>query len=297
VLGYSRARGPARLLIAAMAALADERGFIDGLTTQRLCGAAGIADRTYRRVRGPLLASGELVLRSATRGRGNTNSWEIPDPRSHVTAIIESMPRRRVAPPTGVRPLVATVPRPADADLSSPVPKPGDLESASFEVVAKGRSGSDGFIGNRPIVSGVSRGKAVRTGQLRARTLRLCQGSRPQTPVRAGHFCPKTRPKTRQKTRRLTRAWVGNPRTPEPQKTPPTPLQGGAALTRSSSRRRTSPSVVANAGDGSRSTLPRRAHGWRRWAQRIAPPGSTSGIYCSRRLARACLRSGWRRSS
>jgi hypothetical protein len=53
VLGYSRAQGSARLLVAAMAALADERGLIEGLTTEQLCAAAGIVDRTYRRVLDP----------------------------------------------------------------------------------------------------------------------------------------------------------------------------------------------------------------------------------------------------
>jgi hypothetical protein len=83
VLGYSRAHGSARLLVAAMAALANERRIVDGFTTAELCSAAGITERTYTRVRGPLLASGEFVLRTATCGRGNTNCWEIPD---HVRA-------------------------------------------------------------------------------------------------------------------------------------------------------------------------------------------------------------------
>ena len=49
VLAYSPARGPARLLQATMAAVADERGEVRDLTTAELCAAAGIADRTYRR--------------------------------------------------------------------------------------------------------------------------------------------------------------------------------------------------------------------------------------------------------
>ena len=73
VLSYSRSRGTARLLLAAMAALADEQRVLEGVTTERLCAAAGVTDRTYRRARAALLSSGELVLRGGAGGRGNTN--------------------------------------------------------------------------------------------------------------------------------------------------------------------------------------------------------------------------------
>jgi hypothetical protein len=161
VLGYSRTRGPARLLIAAMAALANERGVIEGLTSERLCSAAGVAERTYRRVRGPVLASGELVLRCATRGRGNNNRWEIPDPRSRPGAVTEPGSRRRVAPPAGVRPLVATVPASADAGAhAGPDTKPVDVESTSRQI-SGAKPGQDRMVSpeNRPVVSGVSREK------------------------------------------------------------------------------------------------------------------------------------------
>ena len=85
VLGYSRARGPERLLLATMAAVADEHGEVRELSTEELCAAAGIADRTYRRARAALLASGQLELISGTGGRGNTNVWSVRDP-SVVTA-------------------------------------------------------------------------------------------------------------------------------------------------------------------------------------------------------------------
>jgi hypothetical protein len=98
VLAYSRAQGSARLLVAALAALADERGVVAGVTTEQLCAAAGVSDRTYRRMHEPLLASGEVVVHGSTGGRGNTNSWEIPDPRAG-TAAASPRSRRRVAPP------------------------------------------------------------------------------------------------------------------------------------------------------------------------------------------------------
>ena len=65
VLIYSTARGPERLLLATMAAVADEHGEVRELSTEELCAAAGIADRTYRRARGALLGSGQLELLSA----------------------------------------------------------------------------------------------------------------------------------------------------------------------------------------------------------------------------------------
>jgi hypothetical protein len=68
-LGYSSARGPARLLLAAMAAVADADGAVRDLSTEQLCAAAGIADRTYRRARMSLLDSGQLVLVSGVGGR------------------------------------------------------------------------------------------------------------------------------------------------------------------------------------------------------------------------------------
>jgi hypothetical protein len=51
VLGYCPARGPARLLLAALAALSDANGIVEGVTTEELCRAAGLANRTYRRAR------------------------------------------------------------------------------------------------------------------------------------------------------------------------------------------------------------------------------------------------------
>ncbi len=75
------ARGPERLLLATMAAVADERGEVRDLSTEQLCAAAGIADRTYRRARTALLASGQLELVSGAGGRGNTNVWTVRDPR------------------------------------------------------------------------------------------------------------------------------------------------------------------------------------------------------------------------
>ncbi len=61
VLGYSRTRGPARLLLAAAAALAAPDGTLDDVGTDELRLAAGLADRTYRRARAELLECSELT--------------------------------------------------------------------------------------------------------------------------------------------------------------------------------------------------------------------------------------------
>jgi hypothetical protein len=112
VLGYSRARGPARLLLAAMAALADEDGVLEELTTEELCRAAGIAEKTYREARKALLRSGELVLLSGGGGRGRANRWQLRDPRVLADGPIASPGRERVAPPQGARPLLTATTTP-----------------------------------------------------------------------------------------------------------------------------------------------------------------------------------------
>jgi hypothetical protein len=45
VLSRTRTRGPARLLLAAMAALADPVGVVSGVSNEEVCAAAGVADR------------------------------------------------------------------------------------------------------------------------------------------------------------------------------------------------------------------------------------------------------------
>lgn len=146
VLTYSRARGPARLLLATMGALADERGTVHDLTAEELCSAAGISDRSYRRARGALLASGQLELVSGAGGRGNTNVWTVRDPRE-VGDVAPSRVPRRVAPPPGARPLVA--PAPAASPDAAPVVQREDFDSE--------KGGQDRTVGagKRPILAGV----------------------------------------------------------------------------------------------------------------------------------------------
>jgi hypothetical protein len=82
----------------------------------RGCGDDGQDVPRARRV---LLASGELMLETGgVGGRGNRNVWRVPDPRLHAGAApMRAM--RRVPPPSGSRPLVATTGRAATSGASA----------------------------------------------------------------------------------------------------------------------------------------------------------------------------------
>ena len=116
VLSYTLARGPARVLLATLAALANDEREVLGLTTDEICSAAGLSDRTYRRARAALLASGELVAESCAGGRGNTNRWRLADPRD---LGIPLPARQRVAAARNDRPLLAAA-TPAVQDAENP---------------------------------------------------------------------------------------------------------------------------------------------------------------------------------
>ena len=77
VLSRSRARGGARALLAALAALTGAEGLVEGVSTEELCDASGLSDRTYRRARAELLASGEVGLEQLGGGRGCQNVWRV----------------------------------------------------------------------------------------------------------------------------------------------------------------------------------------------------------------------------
>lgn len=197
VLGYSPARGPARLLLAALAALADQNGNVDGLTTDELCRAAGMANSTYRRARRALLASGEVTVDGDGGGRGWTCHWTVRRP-AHVAPEPAIGPKRLVAPRPGVRPLVAA----ATSGAGSHAENGPILSGVSAEKgpIAGGVSPRKGPIpsgvwhGKGPSLSGVSDSNPAKTP--------------PQTPppnVRAGR----------------------EPRKPRTTEDPPTPLKGG----------------------------------------------------------------------
>jgi hypothetical protein len=145
VLSYSPVRGPERLLLATMAAIADERGEVHDVSTEQLCAAAGIADRTYRRARGALLAKGQVELVSGAGGRGNSNVWTVRDPRA-ASAVRAARSPRRVAPPVGARPLIVS------ASSSGVATTAQTLVSTSA-----GKGGQDRTltVENSPILTGV----------------------------------------------------------------------------------------------------------------------------------------------
>ena len=287
VLTYSPVRGPERLLLATMAALADERGDVCDLSTEQLCAAAGIADRTYRRARTALLESGRLDLVSGAGGRGNTNVWTVRDPHDGGDAWPPRTPRR-VAPPAGARPLVASTSSPHCAGAGV-----GDRR--------KGRSRSDSFARKCPALTGVSGPKG---GHDRTVSPEKC-------PVLTGV----SGPKGGQDQTLFELAPLENPGrnpgknpgsqrargegTPEPQNqdTPPAPLKGGARRTRSLSRRRMSPLTVASADARSGSTSTRSVDTWESPVLSIATTGNRFETTSASSSVTARSRSGYSRWS
>ncbi len=203
VLGRSRASGPARLLLATMGALADEQGIVRGLSTDQLCAAAGVTDRTYRRARQALLGSGELTLLNGTGGRGHTNVWTVVDPGRAEGAAPLRTPRR-MPPPVGARPLVASA-RPAE----DAVPR------AWQDAVASGKGGQDRTVSGEkcPARTGVSEPKG---GQDRT----LFNPSAPETPA-------ETPAQTPAKTPAPNARAGGEPLNPRIREHPPSPPEGG----------------------------------------------------------------------
>jgi hypothetical protein len=143
VLGYSVATGVARLLLAAMAVLANEDGAVRDFTTEQICAAAGIAAKSYQRAKRQLLASGALVLVNGVGGRGNMNEWSVPDPRMRAGGMPPHAPRRVVPP----RPLVGVA-------GSSTASGGGDADSAADRV--KGGQPQTVLAENRLTLAGLS---------------------------------------------------------------------------------------------------------------------------------------------
>jgi hypothetical protein len=118
VLSHSHARGPARLLVATLAALADESGAVNELSTDELCRAAGLANSTYRRARTALLARGEVQLVDDGGGRGRMNRWRVREAAGELTTSPRRL-RRREAPLPGQPPLLSAVRSAAASSVAS----------------------------------------------------------------------------------------------------------------------------------------------------------------------------------
>ena len=241
VLTYSPVRGPERLLLATIAALADERGDVCDLSTEQLCAAAGIADPDLPACAHALLESGQLDLVSGAGGRGNTNVWTVRDPHDGGDALAARTPRR-VAPPAGARPLVASASSPSSQERASAADEKGSHDrTVSPEmcpvltgVSAQRQSRSDssarevsspdrGFQGEGRSGSGTFRARAA--------------GNAGETPAEPAAETPAA----------MARAGM-NPE-PQNQGRSPQPPEGGSPLDAILSRRRTSPLNVADADD------------------------------------------------
>ncbi len=120
VLGASRARGTGRLLLAAMAALADTEGVLEGVSTEELRQAAGLADSGYRRARAALLACGEIVLVEDDGGRGRTNRWWISHPRAVERPATVASQRTAASDESPPRVLAGRVSLPATTGQTEP---------------------------------------------------------------------------------------------------------------------------------------------------------------------------------
>ena len=153
VLTHSRGRGPARPLLATLAAIADESGVIDEVSTDELCRAAGLANSTYRRARTALLARGEIEIVDDGGGRGRLNRWRVLATGSGPTTS-SVRPRRRRAPPPDQPPLLFTVRAESTSAVSSGPPLAAASGHAEKGPDVSGVSGRKG-----PELSGVSRAK------------------------------------------------------------------------------------------------------------------------------------------
>ena len=160
VLTRSAVRGPARLLLATLAALADESGVVDELSTNELCRAAGLANSTYRRARSTLLAWGEVELVEDGGGRGRMNRWRVITAAGGQSTAPVRRPRRR-APVPGQPPLLSAVrsePMAAVASQPRVAPSPASAEKGpDVSGLPDGKGPEPSGVSGRkgPILSGV----------------------------------------------------------------------------------------------------------------------------------------------
>jgi hypothetical protein len=222
VLSYSRARGPARLLLAALAAVSSDERIVEGVTTEEASRAAGLGDRSYRRARQSLLASGELVVLTDAGGRGVTNRWQITDPRLLAGELgARPMPGKRVPPPLGATPLIAAVHVPGRR-VQPPIEQPEAAVAGSTQVTSPscGNPGHDRTLhdDDGPILTGVSEQKG---GQDRT----FGRGGGPETPAQTPAQTPAETPAP------YVRAG-GKSQNQGTRNHPPNPPQGGPSHSR-----------------------------------------------------------------
>ncbi len=314
VLAHSPARGPARLLLAVMAALAEHDGTVEGVSTEELRRAAGLADSTYRRARAALLGSGELVLVEDGGGRGRTNRWRIPHAHERGFAHASSHARPS-APGPGRRSVLTSATSTSNTRLDTEVlvqvradRSGAGIERRAFETAGKGPAANGVSGANGPSLSGVSASEALAPrGDLGGNLMKTGLETPPQTPPETPpQTPPETPPEAPAETPPLNvRAGreALNPLTQDP----PSPAwRGGAPPPAECWLRRASERLVAvsavSAVASSRSTSTRSGCGCPRRALLICGIGSEHGSGWPRSSVRACstcglTRCGWLRST
>jgi hypothetical protein len=218
VLSYSRTRGSARVLLATLAAIADQHSAVAELSADEIKATAGMADSTYRRARATLLDSGELVLAAAGGGRARTNHWTIPDPTSiNPEPVVAARPRP--APGPGSRPLIASVRLPQPTFASDQLGLPVAPNETAGEAAAGERNG--------PVLSGVSTSNPAQhrtVSALKGPRLSAVSAVYPgQNRTVCGETPPQTPPETPPPHARAGR----KPQNPRIKKDPPNPPEGG----------------------------------------------------------------------
>ena len=212
VLGYSAATGVARLLLAAMAAIADADGAVLDFTTGQICAAAGIAAKSYQRAKTELLGSGELVLVERRRWPREHERLGRRGPAGAGRCGGFSVPRGRVAAPLGARPLLGV----AVLGCASPSRLRRAPSRTAERVVRIRRS-------RRRTVWDFSRSFGAEGSQVQTLS-GPCGGGSPA--AKGGQ--------TKKITRALNARAGREPQNPQ-NRSPPTPLKGEARPTRSSS--------------------------------------------------------------
>ena len=212
----------AHLLLAAMAALADEQRLVRALRPigcPRRCTRSDLPPGPGRVAllgqAGPAWAErpGRAIRTAGDRGPGS-RSADVRPPSG-----------RRVAPPSGQRPLLASVTA-APALAHPPARTSTRVDRSRAQTAAR----TDRFRPRPSVTAGVSRRKAG-AGDTSHQTVRPAPGS----VLKAGAdrtLSRETPAKTPAETPARNARAGANPRTPEPL-TPPAPLEGGASLTRS----------------------------------------------------------------
>jgi hypothetical protein len=230
VLGYSRASGTARALLAAIAAFSDAAGLLEGRSTEEICAAAGLSDRSYRRARAQLLDSGELQVQ-AGGGRGRMNRYRLADVETVYYRPLRA-PATRPSPPAA-RPLVSSAHAHIKTAASDTLPRRTTTvqpSSVTYSAVRSRRA-------NGPVLTGVSTRKGEALAGVSRSKGEVLTGVPERKDEASDGVCanPGQIRTVSSQTPAKTPAETPAPgartgrESQNPQNTPPTPLKGGHA--------------------------------------------------------------------